>query len=125
LPAAARGFRTVPAGDLAHLLDHGVSGQTRFQNNTASPLSYGVLDGFDVPMSVVHVFDRPANRSARSSSSPMATSSRGRRLGLPRGKRRSPRSSASIPRRWTLTRPSRARIGRMRTDDRTVVIVHP
>lgn len=52
LPAA-------PEADIRHLLDTGVSGQARFANNAASPLSYAVLDGFDVPMSLVQVFDRP------------------------------------------------------------------
>ncbi len=52
-------FPQIPSDDLEWLLDHGVSGQTRFQNNTASPLSYAVLDGFDVPMPLVQVFDRP------------------------------------------------------------------
>jgi hypothetical protein len=52
LPAA-------PEADIRHLLDAGVSGQARFANNTVSPLSYAVLDGFDIPLSLVQVFDRP------------------------------------------------------------------
>ena len=35
------------------------AGRRAYQNNTASPFSYAVLDGFDVPMALVHVFDRP------------------------------------------------------------------
>jgi hypothetical protein len=49
----------VPAGDIERLIDGGVmTGQGQFQNDTASPLSYAVLDGFDVPMERVQVIDR-------------------------------------------------------------------
>lgn len=48
-----------PEADVRSLLDTGISGQTRFANNTRSPLSYAVLDGFDVPLPLVRVFDRP------------------------------------------------------------------
>ena len=57
--AAAHGSRTRPWPTSSGCSTHGISGQTRFQNNTASPFSYAVLDGFDVPLSLVHVFDRP------------------------------------------------------------------
>jgi hypothetical protein len=50
---------TVPESDIRHLLDTGISGQARFANNTMSPLSYTVLDGFEVPLAGVQVFDRP------------------------------------------------------------------
>ena len=49
----------VPESDIRHLLDTGISGQARFANNTLSTLSYTVLDGFEVPLSGVQVFDRP------------------------------------------------------------------
>ena len=49
----------VPEADIRHLLDTGISGQARFANNAASPLSYAVLDGFEVPLPLVQVFDRP------------------------------------------------------------------
>ncbi|MBM3545383.1 MAG: hypothetical protein FJX54_00405 [Alphaproteobacteria bacterium] len=53
-------FPNVPERDLRLLLDGGIlKGQTQFQNNTVSPLSYAVLDGFEVPMSLVRVIDRP------------------------------------------------------------------
>lgn len=52
-------FPKVPLRDIETLLDGGViAGQTRFQNNTVSPLSYAVLDGFDVPASLIQVIDR-------------------------------------------------------------------
>jgi hypothetical protein len=56
----AAAFPDVPAGDLATLIDGGiVDGQGRFQNNTNSPLSYCVLDGFAVPMPLVRIIERP------------------------------------------------------------------
>ena len=48
----------VPEADIRHLLDTGISGQSRFANNAISPLSYTVLDGFDVPLAQVQTFDR-------------------------------------------------------------------
>ena len=53
-------FPQVPVADIERLLSGGIiSGQVAFQNNMVSPLSYAVLDGFDVPMSLVQVIDRP------------------------------------------------------------------
>ena len=52
-------FPSAPIADIERLLDRGISGQTRFQNNTASPFSYATLDGFDLPLPLVRVFDRP------------------------------------------------------------------
>ena len=52
-------FPSAPLEDTRHLVDTGISGQTRFQNMTESPFGYSVLDGFPVPMSLVHVVDRP------------------------------------------------------------------
>jgi hypothetical protein len=60
LEAALEHFPGVPRNDIETLIDGGIiDGQGRFQNNTASPLSYAVLDGFAVPMSLVLVIDRP------------------------------------------------------------------
>jgi hypothetical protein len=52
-------FPSASDADLAHLIDHGISGQTRFQNATASMFGYSVFDGFTVPMALVRVFERP------------------------------------------------------------------
>lgn len=55
-------FPNIPVADLRIQLDGGVTtGQAQFQNNTRSPLSYAVLDGFDVPSPLVQVIDRPAS----------------------------------------------------------------
>jgi hypothetical protein len=60
LTIAGKQFPDVPQADLAILIDGGIiEGQGRFQNNTKSPLSYCVLDGFDVPMPLVQTLDRP------------------------------------------------------------------
>ena len=57
--AHARGlFPSAPEADVRHLVDQGISGQTRFQNNTASPFSYSVVDGFAIPMPLVQVLER-------------------------------------------------------------------
>ena len=52
-------FPAVREADIRLLLDAGISGQAQFANNTASPLSYGVLDGFEIPLPLVRVIDRP------------------------------------------------------------------
>jgi hypothetical protein len=54
-------FPDAPEADLRHLLDTGISGQARFANNTLSPLSYAVLDGFEIPLPLVQVFDWPSS----------------------------------------------------------------
>ena len=59
LASCAARFPAAPASDIAKLLDQGISGQTRFQNNTLSPFSYSVFDGFGIPMALVKVIDRP------------------------------------------------------------------
>lgn len=56
---ARRLFPGAPEADVIHLVDRGISGQTRYQNNTSSPFSYSVFDGFPVPMQLVQVLDRP------------------------------------------------------------------
>ncbi len=49
----------IPEADMRLVLDAGISGQAQFANNTASPLSYAVLDGFEIPLPLVQVIDRP------------------------------------------------------------------
>jgi hypothetical protein len=61
LAEAAQRFPEVPPADIETLVAGGIiDGQGRFQNNTRSPLSYCVLDGFPVPMALVLCFERPA-----------------------------------------------------------------
>ena len=59
LASCRRQFPAVPLGDIERLIDGGIlAGQGDFQNNTVSPLSYAVLDGFETPMALVRVIDR-------------------------------------------------------------------
>ena len=55
-------FSAIPQADIRLVLDTGVSGQVQFANNTASPLSYAMLDGFEIPLPLVRVIDRPRAR---------------------------------------------------------------
>ena len=60
LAEARRQFPDIPQADLEPLIEGGIiDGQGRFQNTTQSPLGYCVLDGFAVPMPLVRAFDRP------------------------------------------------------------------
>jgi hypothetical protein len=117
-------FPLAPVDDIRWLLDRGISGQTRFQNNTVSPFSYAVLDGFDVPMPLVRVFDRP-HESLKSielftdgyfkpGATPdlVAWESAFREV-----ERLDPEKIDAYP-------SVKGTYGRVRTDDRTVVIVH-
>jgi hypothetical protein len=113
----------VPVDDLRRLLDRGISGQTRFQNNTASPLSYAVLDGFDIPMSLVGVRDRP-RESVHSIElysdgyfKPGATPEiKAWEASFAEVERADPEKIDAYP-------SVKGTVGRIRTDDRTVVIV--
>ena len=59
LAACQSRLPNVPVGDILRLLDGGIlAGQGDFQNNTNSPLSYAVLDGFETPIPLVKVIDR-------------------------------------------------------------------
>ena len=113
----------VPEADLRKLLDGGIAAQGRFQNNAVSPLSYAVLDGFDVPLSLVQVFDRP--RAAIKSIElftdgyfkPGATPDLAAwEAAFAEVERADPHKTGCYP-------SVKGSSARMRTDDRTVVIV--
>ena len=115
---------SVPENDIRCLLDTGISGQAQFGNNTISPLSYTVLDGFEVPLSGVQVFDRPraALRSIELFSDgyfkPGATPALvDWEVAFDEVERDDPEKIG----RYMSVKGSAARL---RTDDRTVVIVH-
>ena len=59
LMACRARFPKAPVDDIVRLLDRGISGQTWFQNNTRSPFCYSVFDGFEIPMALVGVIERP------------------------------------------------------------------
>ena len=117
-------FPTIPEADLRLLLDTGISGQARFANNTASPLSYAVLDGFEIPLPLVRVIDRPraAIRSIELFTDgyfePGATPVLNDwEAAFAEVERIDPEKTARYP-------SVKGSAARMRTDDRTVVIVH-
>jgi hypothetical protein len=117
-------FPSAPVADIRRLLDRGISGQTRFQNNTASPFSYATLDGFDIPLPLVRVFDRQ-RESIRSIE--LFTDGYFKPATMPdvaaweaafaEVERIDPEKVDAYP-------SVKGTAGRMRTDDRTVVIVH-
>ena len=117
-------FPQVPVADIEWLLAHGIGGQTRFQNNTGSPLSYAVLDGFDVPLPLVRVFDRP-RESLRTIElftdgyfKPAATPDVAAwETAFAEVERIDPEKIDAYP-------SVKGTVGRTRTDDRTVLIVH-
>ncbi len=116
----------MPVADLQRLLVGGVlTGQTQFQNNTASPLSYAVLDGFDVPLSLVKVIDRPLS-SLRSielftdgyfkpGDAPTVEAWEAAFAEVERVDPEKTGPFVSV----------KGRVGRLRADDRTIVIVQP
>lgn len=117
-------FPHAPLADIERLLAQGISGQTRFQNNTVSPFSYAVLDGFDVPPSLVHTFER-SREALRSIElytdgyfKPAATPDVAAwETAFVDVERIDPEKVDAYP-------SVKGTAGRMRTDDRTVVIVH-
>jgi Protein phosphatase 2C len=117
-------FPSAPVADIERLLDRGISGQTRFQNNTASPFSYATLDGFDIPMPLVRAFDRP-RESVESIElftdgyfkPAMTPDVAAWETAFAEVERIDPEKIDAYP-------SVKGTAGRMRTDDRTVVIVH-
>lgn len=117
-------FPQAPGDDIRRLLDGGISGQAQYQNNTVSPFSYSVLDGFAVPMSLVQVFERP-RASLQSLElftdgyfNPGATPDLAAwEAGFRDVERVDPEKIDAYP-------SVKGSSERMRTDDRTVVIVH-
>ena len=112
-----------PSTDIERLLDRGISGQARYQNNTASVFSYAVLDGFEVPLALVHVFDRPRESLStielftdgyfRPATTPSVASWE---ASFAEVERLDPEKIDRHP-------SVKGTCGRVRTDDRTVVIV--
>ncbi len=118
-------FPSAPNADIERLLDRGISGQTRFQNNTTSPFSYAALDGFEVPLALVRVFDRP-RASLRSIElftdgyfKPGATPDVvAWEAAFAEVERVDPEKIDAYP-------SVKGTHGRIRTDDRTILIIHP
>ena len=117
-------FPAVPEADIRLLLDAGISGQAQFANNTASPLSYAVLDGFEIPMSLVQVIDRP--RAAMRSIELFTDGyfKPGAAPDLKDWEAAFAEVEAVDPQKIGRYPSVKGSSARMNTDDRTVVIVH-
>ena len=123
LARCRRRFPSAPVADIELLLDRGISGQTRFQNNTLSPFSYATLDGFDLPPPLVHVFDRPR---ASLQSIELFTDGYfkpGTTPDLAAWEAAFGEVERADPEKIDAHSSVKGTVGRIRTDDRTVVIV--
>ena len=114
----------IPETDIRPLLDTGISGQARFANNTTSLLCYAVLDGFEIPMPLVQVFDRPraAVRSIELFTDGYFTP--GATPALDDWEEAFAEVERIDPEKIDRYPSVKGSSARMRTDDRTVVIVH-
>ena len=116
-------FPGAPGADIERLLDQGISGQTRFQNNTASPFSYATLDGFDIPMPLVRVFDRPRESLATIELFTDGYFKPGATPDVAAWEAAFAEVERVDPEKIDAYPSVKGTAGRMRTDDRTVVIV--
>ena len=124
LAEAAERFPEVPAADVETLIDGGIiRGQGRFQNKTASPLGYCVLDGFAVPMSLVRVFDRPKAGLRTIELFTDGYFASGSEPGIDAWETAFAQIERVDPDKLNAYPSVKGTIGRVRADDRTVVIV--
>jgi len=116
-------FPLAPSVDIERLLDRGISGQTRFQNNTASPFSYAALDGFDIPLPLVRVFDRPRESLESIELFTDGYFMPGKTPDVAAWEAAFAEVERVDPEKIDAYPSVKGTAGRMRTDDRTVVIV--
>jgi hypothetical protein len=117
-------FPSAPIADIEQLLDGGISGQTRFQNNTASPFSYATLDGFELPLPVIHVFDRPRESLQSIELFTDGYFKPARTPDVAAWEASFIEVERADPEKIDAYPSVKGTAGRIRTDDRTVVIVH-
>jgi hypothetical protein len=123
--AAAR-FPTIPKADLEALIDGGIiQGQGQFQNNTKSPLSYCVLDGFEVPMALVQTFDRPKSEIRSVELFTDGYFEPGSEPTVDAWEAAFAHVETTDPDKRDQYPSVKGTVGRIRADDRTVVIVEP
>ncbi|MGQ0665235.1 MAG: protein phosphatase 2C domain-containing protein [Pseudomonadota bacterium] len=119
-------FPQVPQADIERLLDGGiVGGQVHFQNNTASLLSYAVLDGFDVPLPLVRVIDRPRDSLGSIELFTDGYFKPGDGTALAAWEAAFAEVERDDPEKIDRYPSVKGTVGRLRADDRTVVIVRP
>jgi hypothetical protein len=118
-------FPSAPLADIRRLLDNGVRGQPYFQNNTVSPFSYAVLDGTECPMSLVKVIRRPLDGVQSIELFTDGYFEPGRSADVASWEASFEEVERIDPAKIDRYRSVKGSTGRVRTDDRTVVIVHP
>ena len=124
LAEAEERFFGIPKADLETLIDGGIiEGQGRFQNNTESPLSYCVLDGFAVPMKLVHTLDRPKADLHTLELFTDGYFTPGREASIDAWEAAFAEVERTDPDKRLHCPSVKGTIGRIRADDRTVVIV--
>jgi hypothetical protein len=117
-------FPEAPHDDIRHLVDTGISGQTRFQNMTASPFGYSVFDGFPVPMPLVHVIDRPRASLRSLELFTDGYFEAGDAASVAAWERAADEVERVDPEKIDRYPSVKGSSARMRTDDRTLLIVH-
>lgn len=126
LAKAEATFRGVPKADLETLIDGGIiDGQGQFQNNTESPLSYCVLDGFAVPMMLVRIVDRPKSSIRTLELFTDGYFAPGAEPTIDAWEAAFAEVEISDPDKRHHYPSVKGTVGRIRADDRTVVIISP
>ncbi|HRY23910.1 MAG: hypothetical protein H6852_16075 [Geminicoccaceae bacterium] len=124
LAGAGQRFAHVPQDDIQLLVDGGIiEGQGLFQNNTKSPLSYCVLDGFPVPMDLVRVIDRPLTGLATLELFTDGYFSAGAEPTVAAWEAAFLEVERTDPDKLDVYPSVKGTVGRVRADDRTVLIV--
>lgn len=116
---------SVPGADIKRLVDGGIARQAQFQNNAESPLGYAVLDGFDVAMMLVKVIDRPRDSISSIELFTDGYFKPGDKPDLAAWETAFAEVERVDPEKIGRYPSVKGSAGRLRTDDRTVVIIHP
>ncbi|MDX6748486.1 protein phosphatase 2C domain-containing protein [Geminicoccaceae bacterium 1502E] len=117
-------FPDVAEADLRLLLEGGIRrGQVHFQNNRRSLLSYAVLDGFEVPMELVSVMERAKSEVATVELFTDGYFLPGAQPAVAAWEQAFAEVEATDPEKVDRFPSVKGTMGRIRADDRTVVIV--
>lgn len=124
--AAVASHPDVPEADIRTLAEGGIiDGQARFQNNTNSPLSYCVLDGFAVPMGLVQVIDRPLAETRSIELFTDGYFAPGAEPSIESWEAAFAEVERTDPLKLEAYPSVKGTVGRIRADDRTILIVAP
>jgi len=126
LARAAARLPHVPRADLEALLDGGIlRGQPLFHNTTRGPLAYAVLDGFDIPMQLVQTIDRPRAGLASIELFSDGYFAQGAEPSVAAWEAAFAEVEQIDPLKIDRWPSVKGTIGRVRADDRTLVVVKP